>query len=695
MLQVMRRKEIEHIREKSMLQKKITSLEAQLTKVQEQVANLTITLRTAVHNSSRLQPEASQNIPVYVGQRQHVQYLSNQDSATSSQLADRIDSTSKKFQLPSQDIRLAYPNDGLNPVPRYRSQNDKNPIFYQEDRRYPHYPNYNTNTNRYKEENVLDNTGNDYIHDNQFDSALQKRQDQIDPNPLAHEKYKDEIKSNNTDSKLSEREMRDTSNDEMAIKENIFRSVPDGSIRLDRRAPESAEVLGSKQKLYPSVVGTENDPKDINKITGNESEQTNLEKYFQERLKMAEILKGQSYKTEYELIPFNRFIFNRIFLVDPGLGKRVVEKPIGSKKKDLNEILFNAVETLNTNRQQNSQYTYNDFIEGIYRSDPATGSQYELFFSNKDDKGLRHLRSYIKLTLFRPFAPPMAVQRTVINTASEWINIILPLSNRVDTFKLFMDQFVSVCIKRDRRIYLTVVYFGIEGLKEVKAIMSLVAKTHKFKHMKLVTLNETFTRGRGLQLGALNWKGGGDVLLFFCDVDIVFTSDFLERCRLNSDKGLRVYYPIVFSLYNPNIVYSLQDVPLPSMQDQLIVSKDTGFWRDFGYGMACLYRSDFLKIKGFDEQITGWGGEDVFLYQKFVRSEYFVVRATDPAIFHLWHEKVCDPMLSTEQYRSCIRSKALNEASHAQLGLLAFKDEIDVHRGISENNSLLNKEKNG
>ena len=430
--------------------------------------------------------------------------------------------------------------------------------------------------------------------------------------------------------------------------------------------------------------------------------------YIQERMETSEILHGQPYKTEYELIPFNRFIVNRIYLVDPGLGKRVVEKPIGSKKKDINEILFQAVDTLNRNRTGLSMYTYDNFVEGIYRSEPASGAHYELYFTNLDDKhgghgpGLngnsyqnqqhqQHLytNSYVRVSLFRPFAPPQMVQQSIVDTGPEWINLVLPLSGRVDTFRVFMDQFITVCIKQDRRIYLTVVYFGVEGLKDVKTIMSRTAKTHRFKHMKLVTLNETFTRGRGLRIGTLNWKGGGDVLMFFCDVDIMFTAEFFERCRLNSEKGKRVYYPIVFSLYNPKIVYSLQDIPTPSLLDQLVLSKDTGFWRDFGYGMTCQYRSDFLKIKGFDEQITGWGGEDVSLYQKFVRSDYFVVRATDPAIFHLWHEKFCDPNLSADQYRSCIRSKALNEASHSQLGLLAFKDEVDVHRSVKERNKVL------
>lgn len=325
---------------------------------------------------------------------------------------------------------------------------------------------------------------------------------------------------------------------------------------------------------------------------------TDCVSYIRKQVNSAEIFHGLPLNNEYELIPFNHFTFSRVYPIELGLGKRVVEKPIGYKRKDLLDALNKAMESLNKNTTTTTttgKFTLDDFIEGVYRNDPTTGTQYEMYFRNKEaNKSTHHIQSsslhhehsnhgVSKVLVMRPFAPMQTVQIEVYakSKEKELIHIILPLSGRTSTFQSFMDKFVKIALKNDRRVHLTVVYFGEEGLFEARSIMSRVLSMKNSggnsSNLKLLALNETFSRGKltiqqgrpihavgaehnlcilcvcisfsfhaakGLRVGAERvWDKSDkkkDVLLFMCDVDIVFSAKFLERCRWNAKPGKKV-----------------------------------------------------------------------------------------------------------------------------------------------------------
>jgi chondroitin sulfate N-acetylgalactosaminyltransferase 1/2 len=382
-------------------------------------------------------------------------------------------------------------------------------------------------------------------------------------------------------------------------------------------------------------------------------------------------------KSEFAVIPFTAFSKDRLYQLESGMINKPEVIPIGNKKAEFENVTRAALQVLNKDNV-GRQYQQRDLVQGYYRIDRMAGTQYELFY-----KSLTAENVFEHVQIFRPFAPLQTVQLQSYDKSKEWINLIVPLSGRVETFVQFMEMFVEQCINNDGRVFLTIVYFGEEGKEEVLEILKKTAEKHNYDSYRFIERDESFSRGVGLLAGAEAWIDG-NVLLFFCDVDVTFRPGFLDRCRLNSTPGSKVYYPIVFSLYNPSIVYSDSGV-VPSWREQLKLKRDNGFWRTFGFGMTCMYRSDFLFMRGFDTKIQGWGMEDVKLYRKLAQSNLNIIRAPDPGIFHMWHEKSCDPHLPLIQYNMCLGSKALGEASHVQLGMLAF-------RHLKEENEQLHEE---
>ena len=392
------------------------------------------------------------------------------------------------------------------------------------------------------------------------------------------------------------------------------------------------------------------------------------EELYQNKQSLNDLTFLNSYtpRTEFEVIPFDAFTSQHLFGEIGFLSKRPSATPIGQQAVELAETLEFAMKVINQDIESRAdRIGIDNFAEGIMRNDRTHGTIYDMYFRSSKMPEI-----FKRLKLIRPYSNIQIIGKPeTVDTSNEWINLILPLSNRLDKFKIFMERFIDVGIRTDRRIFLTIVYFGDEGRTTIKETILNISKRESFEDYKVIFSEGEFSRGRGLQQGVESWKKG-NVLMFFCDVDIYFDTDFLERCRLHTSPGLKVYYPIVFSQYNPDIIFGGQKPP--PLKDQMYISYDAGFWRDFGFGMTCQYRDDFFNVGGFDLTIRGWGGEDIALYKQHLRNRMTIIRAYDRSILHIYHSKNCRKTLSDAQFISCLQSKAVAEGSHKQLGMLAF-----------------------
>nr|XP_022906021.1 chondroitin sulfate synthase 1 isoform X1 [Onthophagus taurus] len=258
------------------------------------------------------------------------------------------------------------------------------------------------------------------------------------------------------------------------------------------------------------------------------------------------------------------------------------------------------------------------------------------------------------------------------------INFILPLSGRFKTFKRFMDVYEEVCIKENDPTTLIIVLYK-ENLYDYEESLGLIENVQmKYKNydIKTVLVNETFARGRALQFGVETTNQ--DDLLFFIDVDIVFNAKSLMRIRQNTIQHFSVYYPIVYSMYDPEFFgkkYDIDDYKL--FENESLLNEDNGFWRQFGFGIVSLYKSDFIKLGGFNTTIVGWGMEDVNFYDSTIMSRLKVVRSADPGLIHVYHPVQCDNdnNLDNNQRAMCLGTKASTFGSLNDLQIYFLKNK--------------------
>ncbi|KAK2107627.1 Chondroitin sulfate synthase 1 [Saguinus oedipus] len=263
------------------------------------------------------------------------------------------------------------------------------------------------------------------------------------------------------------------------------------------------------------------------------------------------------------------------------------------------------------------------------------------------------------------------------------INILIPLSGRFDMFVRFMGNFEKTCLIPNQNVKLVVLLFNSDSNPD-KAKQVELMRDYRIKYpkadMQILPVSGEFSRALALEVGSSQFNN--ESLLFFCDVDLVFTAEFLQRCRANTVLGQQIYFPIIFSQYDPKVVYSGK---APS-DNHFAFTQKTGFWRNYGFGITCLYKGDLVQVGGFDVSIQGWGLEDVDLFNKVVQAGLKTFRSQEVGVVHVHHPVFCDPNLDPKQYKMCLGSKASTYGSTQQLAEM-WLEKNDPSYSKSGNNN--------
>lgn len=236
---------------------------------------------------------------------------------------------------------------------------------------------------------------------------------------------------------------------------------------------------------------------------------------------------------------------------------------------------------------------------------------------------------------------------------NEIVYFVVPVISGLDKVKHFLSMYERVCLANHQQTSLILSVYE-RSYQSVNTLIHPYKLRYPKYDFRVVKVSGVFSRSRALNLG-MSLLGDGD-LAFHCDIDIEITdTSFLDRCRMNTVKNESIYFPEVFKYYNLDIVYRNKKWShgLPP------ISRKTGHWSNYGYGMVCIYKTDHIAVGEMNNTIEGWGLEDSDYYFRMKPHKRIIFRAPDPSLRHRWHSKNCPAITIPDKYIHCRNSKYL------------------------------------
>ncbi|MFK4785486.1 glycosyltransferase [Fusobacterium sp. MFO224] len=206
------------------------------------------------------------------------------------------------------------------------------------------------------------------------------------------------------------------------------------------------------------------------------------------------------------------------------------------------------------------------------------------------------------------------------------VSVIIPVYNRLEHLRAGF-----LCLLRQTVVPYELIITDDGSSEKIEDYIGDLISKAKFKIKHIYQQDKGFRKTRALNNAVKNSEGE---LLIFCDQDLIFPKDYVERMMKESKKGqfllgraqnttFKEKEEILKELEKQgtykNIIKLVNKRYIEDMKNQYRIDKKRRILKRFylskrGIRLAgmsySIFKEDYLKVNGYDEKYQGWGYED-------------------------------------------------------------------------------------
>ena len=346
-------------------------------------------------------------------------------------------------------------------------------------------------------------------------------------------------------------------------------------------------------------------------------------------------------------------------------------------KRELNEVVtavksFLAQKTQGKESENDmedaaqSHHGNNLVVETVLqRVDPSRGIDYFLQLTDHSEIKSGHFRSEFHHVL-REIEPPRVTSMNSPNCGSIKVNFVVATPPVSRGFQRFMLSFENSFLARNppELVSLLVVLYSDGKFKKydkdlfsVVTLLDLYRKKYPKGDLRLITTRNPYSRKETVEIASKEYPTYE--LLFLADIHIDFSMQFIERCRMNAVENEQVYFPMVFSPYDP-VEFHKSRIKFP-YATKFKIGEKMGAWMPESYHLVCVFNYDLVKVlnanQNGEESEKNWN-----LLNEFIKYDQLrIFRAVEPGLVHLWQDGCKEEDLGQRERSLCQQLKLGND----------------------------------